>query len=131
MNQPMLERRRRTKPAADWNAFRRRMPAARRWAYFDHAAVAPLSGPAAEALAAWTTDVAQNGDAHWPVWAARLEQVRRQGAALLGATIEETALVRNTTEGINLVAEGFPWQPGDNVVLPADEFPSNRYPWQH
>lgn len=131
MNQSTLVRRRRMQPAADWNAFRNRMPAARRWAYFDHAAVAPLSGPAAESLAAWTTDTAENGDAHWPVWAGRLEQVRRQGAALFGASIEETALIRNTTEGIHLVAEGFPWQPGDNVVLPADEFPSNRYPWQH
>ncbi len=131
VNQPTLTRRRRMQPAADWNAFRRRMPAARRWAYFDHAAVAPLSGPAAEALAAWTTDVTDNGDAHWPTWAGRLEQVRRQGAALFGAAIEETALIRNTTEGINLVVEGFPWQAGDNVVLPADEFPSNRYPWQH
>ncbi|MCS7158892.1 MAG: aminotransferase class V-fold PLP-dependent enzyme, partial [Gemmatales bacterium] len=29
------------------------------------------------------------------------------------------------------VAEGFPWQPGDNVVVPADEYPSNVYPWQN
>lgn len=106
------------------------MPVAQRWAYFDHAAVAPLSGPAAETLAAWTQDVAANGDAHWPVWAGRWEHVRRQGADLVGADPDEIALVRNTTEGINLVVDGYPWQAGDNVVLPADEFPSNRYPWQ-
>ena len=107
------------------------MPVAKRWAYYDHAAVAPLSGPAHDSLSAWTKDVAENGDAHWLVWAGRLEQVRRQGAALVGADVEEIALVRNTTEGINFVVEGFPWQPGDNVVLPHDEFPSNRYPWQN
>jgi cysteine desulfurase/selenocysteine lyase len=118
-------------PDPDWEAFRRRMPVARRWAYFDHAAVAPLSGPAQESLTAWTNDVAENGDAHWPAWAARLEQVRRQGAALLGASVDEVALVRNTTEGINFVVDGYPWQSSDNVVLPADEFPSNRFPWQH
>ena len=44
---------------------------------------------------------------------------------------EEIALVGNTTAGINLVAEGFPWQAGDNVVTRADEFPSNQYPWLH
>jgi len=27
------------------------------------------------------------------------------------------------------VAEGFPWQPGDNVVTLADEFPTNQYAW--
>jgi selenocysteine lyase/cysteine desulfurase len=49
----------------------------------------------------------------------------------MGAQLDELALVRNTTEGIGLVAEGFPWQAGDNVVLLDDEFPSNRIPWQH
>ena len=31
------------------------------------------------------------------------------------------AMVPNTTTGINLVAEGWPWNPGDNVVLPEGE----------
>jgi cysteine desulfurase / selenocysteine lyase len=116
---------------ADWARLRAQMPVTQRWAYFDHAAVAPLSGPARDALSAWSGDLVDNGDIHWPVWASRLEQVRRQGARLLGAQIDELALVRNTTEGIGLVAEGYPWQPGDNVVLLDDEFPSNRIPWQH
>ena len=37
--------------------------------------------------------------------------------------------MKNTTEGICLVAAGLDWQAGQNVVLPADEFPSNRLPW--
>ena len=37
----------------------------------------------------------------------------------------------NTTAGINLVAEGFPWQAGDNVVTLDDEFPANVYPWMN
>lgn len=115
----------------NWTAFREQMPVTRQWAYFDHAAVAPLSGPGRDALAAWADDLAANGDVHWPEWASRLEHVRRQVAKLLHCTPDETALVRNTTEGIGLVAEGFPWQPGDNVVVPADEFPSNRLPWQN
>ncbi len=50
---------------------------------------------------------------------------------MIGALPEEIALVGNTTAGINLVAEGFPWKPGDNVVTRADEFPTNQYPWLH
>jgi selenocysteine lyase/cysteine desulfurase len=30
-----------------------------------------------------------------------------------------------------LVAEGFPWEAGDNVVTLANEFPSNLYPWMN
>jgi cysteine desulfurase/selenocysteine lyase len=41
---------------------------------------------------------------------------------MLGADPAEIALVRNTTEGISLVAEGYRWQSGDNVVTLADEF---------
>ncbi len=115
----------------DWLTLRREMPCAAKWAYFDHAAVAPISGPAQAALVAWANDLAENGCADWPRWARQLEQVRQSGARLLSAGPDEIALIRNTTEGISLVAEGFPWQPGDNVVVPADEFPSNLYPWMN
>ncbi|HEX4149789.1 MAG TPA: aminotransferase class V-fold PLP-dependent enzyme, partial [Pirellulales bacterium] len=108
---------------------REQMPVVGRWAYFDHAAVSPLPQAAHDALAGWLADVADNGDVNWPRWAERLEGVRRVAAGMLGAQPEEIALVRNTTEGINLVAEGLAWQPGDNVVTLADEFPSNQYPW--
>jgi cysteine desulfurase/selenocysteine lyase len=115
--------------APDWDALRRAMPVTRRWAYFDHAAVGPLSEPARAVLAAWAADMTENGDTNWPTWAGKLETIRANGAQLIGADPAEIALVRNTTEGINLVAEGFPWRDGDNVVTLADEFPSNQYPW--
>ena len=38
----------------------------RRWAFFDHAAVAPLTGRAQQALAEWAADMAENGDVHEP-----------------------------------------------------------------
>ncbi len=114
-----------------WEELRRAMPIVRRWAYFDHAAVAPLSAPARRAMAAWADDMTENGDTGWTDWSAQLQDVRRRGAALVGAEPAEVALVRNTTEGINFVAEGFPWRDGDNLVTLADEFPSNQYPWMN
>lgn len=113
----------------DWAALRAQMPVVANWAYFDHAAVAPLSQPALDAMREWAADVANNGDVHWARWRNRIEHVRRLAADLLNCETAEIALIRNTTEGITLVAEGLPWQPGDNVVVPASEFPSNLYPW--
>jgi selenocysteine lyase/cysteine desulfurase len=113
----------------DWTAFRSQMPVARRWAYFDHAAVAPLSGPAQRALARWADDAVLHGDAYYSAWKQEVDQTRRRAARLIGAQSEEIALVANTTAGVNLVAEGFPWRSGDNVVVPANEFPTNLYPW--
>jgi selenocysteine lyase/cysteine desulfurase len=111
------------------DAFRAQMPIAQRLAYFDHAAVAPLSAPCAGAIQTWLAEATQQGDVVWPRWASRLEEVRRTAAGLIGAKPEEVGLVPNTTTGISLVAEGYPWREGDNVVILANEFPSNQYPW--
>ncbi|NLF73077.1 MAG: aminotransferase class V-fold PLP-dependent enzyme [Candidatus Anammoximicrobium sp.] len=107
------------------------MPVARRFAYLDHAATAPISGPASEAVEAWLRQAAELGGAAWPEWEESVQQVRRTAADLIGAAADEVALVPNTTAGINLVAEGFPWRDGDNVVTLANEFPSNQYPWMN
>jgi len=66
--------------AADWNVFRRQMPIAQQWAYFDHAAVAPLSGPAQMALAQWVEDATNNGSENYPVWTGRVEHLRTSAA---------------------------------------------------
>jgi selenocysteine lyase/cysteine desulfurase len=116
-------------PEADWEPLRRQMPVAQRWAYFDHAAVAPLTGPSRRAIVDWSEEAARSGDVAWPPWRNQIEQLRSHLAEMIHADTAEIALIRNTTEGVNLVAEGYPWQSGDNVVTLADEFPTNQYPW--
>ena len=122
-----------TQPLADaaspWQSFRRQMPVAQRWAYFDHAAVAPLPERTRAAVTRWVDSAATEGDTVWPSWSKRVEQCRALAARLIHAEPNEIALVHSTTEGITLVAEGYPWQPGDNVVTLDNEFPSNQYPW--
>lgn len=112
-----------------WTAFREQMPVAERWAYLDHAAVSPLPAPARRALLRWVEQAARDGDVHWPEWERKVEDLRHNAARLLRAAPEEIALLRSTTEGVNLVAEGIPWRVGDNVVTLADEFPTNQYAW--
>jgi selenocysteine lyase/cysteine desulfurase len=113
----------------DWDDFRRQMPVSQAWAYLDHAAVAPLSSPARVALAEWSRDATNNGDVSCPAWRRQTEELRGLTARLIGADTGEIALIHNTTEGINIISEGFPWQSDDNCVTLADEFPSNQYPW--
>jgi selenocysteine lyase/cysteine desulfurase len=108
---------------------RAQMPVSQRWAYFDHAAVAPITRPAAEAVRKWCGEALDEGDTRWPEWSRQSEATRDAAARLIGADRDEIALVPNTTAGIGLVAEGIDWRAGDNVVTLADEFPSNAYPW--
>ena len=100
-----------------------------RWAYLNHAAVSPFPRATREAIHRFADGAAMDGTFRWPEWNAAHESLRRLAAAELGADAEEIAIIRSTSEGISIVAAGFPWESGDNVVLFEDEFPSNVYPW--
>ncbi len=105
------------------------MPIAERLAYFDHAAVAPLPCTTREAILRWTDEATAQGDVVWLSWHQQVERTRTLAARMLNADEAEVALVHSTSEGIGLVAEGYPWREGDNVVTLDNEFPSNQYPW--
>lgn len=55
--------------------------------------------------------------------------VRAALAELFGGAPEAYALVTSTGVGVSIVAAGYPWQPGDNMVVPADEHWNNTFPW--
>lgn len=115
-----------------WANYREKnFPVAKKWSYFDTSAVSPLSDPAHQAILSWLTEATHEGDTVWPQWAAKVEEIRGVAASLVNAEQNEIAFVPSTTFGISLVAEGLDWREGDNVVLPAGEFPSNLYPWMH
>src|SRR5262245_17776159 len=113
----------------DWTALRDEIPVTRHWAFLDHAAVAPLSGRAHRALLEWAAYMTDNGGVRLHRWARRVEEVRGLAARLLNADPLDVAFVKNTSEGVGIVAEGFPWRPGDNLVTAAEEYPANVYPW--
>lgn len=55
--------------------------------------------------------------------------LRHFGAALFGVDARDMSLVTCTSTGLEVVALGYPWRDGDEVLIPAGEFPSNRLPW--
>jgi cysteine desulfurase/selenocysteine lyase len=116
----------------DWDFVRdTQFPVVRNWAYFDHAAVAPLPRRSGETLREWTFHQEQNGVVGWPEQERRLEAARDRVAGLINADRDEIAFINSTTQGIGLIAEGYPWRDGDNVVTAADEYPSNLLPWMN
>jgi selenocysteine lyase/cysteine desulfurase len=116
----------------DWTIFRSHFPVAARWAFLDHAAVAPLSDAAVRALEEYGRSLADNGITAVKDWLDRIAHVRRLAARLVNAPDpNDVYFIPNTTYGISVVAEGFPWQPGDNVVLATEEYPANQYPWMN
>ena len=59
------------------------------------------------------------------------EGARVDLAELLGASTNEIALTRNVSEGINMVATGIDWEPGDEVIITDEEHPAGSLPWMN
>lgn len=60
-----------------------------------------------------------------------MEQVRLKMAAFVGCDADEIAFTANCTEGVDIVANGIDWQPGDEVVITDKEHPANSNIWMH
>lgn len=58
------------------------------------------------------------------------EEARVRAAQFIGALPEEVTLLRNTTEGLAIVAYGLDMQPGDEVLMSNLEHPSGIFPWK-
>ena len=98
--------------------------------YLNHAAVAPLCRPAAEAMQRLADDCLHYGSIHYDEWLAAYEGVRTAAARLVNSDRSEIALMKNTSEGIATIAMGLDWRPGDRIVAFREEFPANYYPWK-
>ncbi|HTY58072.1 MAG TPA: aminotransferase class V-fold PLP-dependent enzyme [Bacteroidota bacterium] len=58
-----------------------------------------------------------------------LNGIKKDAGALLGCDAAELAFTRNTTEGINIVANGLPLKRGDEVILTTQEHVANAFTW--
>src|ERR1043165_8029074 len=103
-------------------------PVTERLVYFNHAAISPPPARTIRAIEAQLKDVHENGSLNFPNWLAVKEDARKLLANLLGARAEQVAFVRNTSDALSTVANGFNWLAGDNIVTFSHEFPSNIYP---
>lgn len=113
-----------------WARTRSYFPVSRELIYLNHAGVAPISTRAAEAMARYAAEATQRGAFRYDeFYDAEVERVRGRAATLLGASPNEIAFVKNTTEGLGLVAQGLDWRPGDRILSCDLEYPSNVYPW--
>jgi selenocysteine lyase/cysteine desulfurase len=98
--------------------------------YANHAAISPWPLPVSAAVESHASEMSQSGPLRAATWLKREIQIRERVAEMLNApSFDDIALLKNTTEGICMVANGIDWRKGDNLVTPAGEFPSNRIAW--
>jgi selenocysteine lyase/cysteine desulfurase len=99
--------------------------------YLNHAAVAPWPRSTADAVKAFAEESRRRGAVDYAHWLKTEHALRGRLQRLIHAgSTDDIALVKNTSEGLSLVAYGLAWQAGDNVVSTNQEFPSNRIVWE-
>lgn len=108
---------------------REQFPVVERYRYFDHAGVAPIPRVGADAVQWWIDRTLSKGKVDYDEVETRQDTARAAAAELMGVPVDDVAFIKNTTEGIGFVASGLDWSPGDRVVVPELDFPSNLYPW--
>ena len=66
----------------------------------------------------------------WGGWNKEKEETRKAVADFFSVDKEEIALIHNTTEGMNLIARSFDFQPGDEVIIADHDHTSAYIPWE-
>jgi len=112
---------------------RKDFPVLEKVIYLDNGATTQTPTPAVAAM----TDFYQNYAANYGRGAHRLsiettnafEDARDTVADFLNAPSEKMVMTKNTTEGINIVANGFGFVPKDHIITTLAEHHSNIVPW--
>ena len=99
--------------------------------HLNHAAVAPWPVVTRDAVIDFARENTATGSQHYDRWMQTEQQLKQRLMQLINAaSTDEIAILKNTSEGLSLIAQGLRFQAGDNIVIPAEEFPSNRVVWQ-
>jgi cysteine desulfurase/selenocysteine lyase len=117
----------------DVYAVREDFPVLKEVVYLDSTATTQTPIPAVEAMVEYFYKYAGNHGrgAHRLAREAtnRYEDARETVARFLNAEPSKTVFTKNTTEGINLIANSYPWEAGDHIVTTLLEHHSNLLPW--
>ena len=99
--------------------------------YLNHAGVSPWPVRTATAVKLFAEENLIRGSSRYPQWLDVEKNLRNQAKNILNAeSIDDIALLKNTSEALSVVAYGLDWRSGDNIVSSNQEFPSNRIVWE-
>jgi cysteine desulfurase / selenocysteine lyase len=114
--------------AADEALRRREFPICARKIYCAHAADAPLPRRVADAMHD-SIERASIDARQYEKELERIAETRTLVARLLGCDTDEIAFTGPTASGLNTIANGLEWKPGDEIVCYLDDYPANVSPW--
>ena len=113
-----------------WAKIREKFLFEKGFGYLNNGTVGPTPGPVYHNLVDYWRMMAENPNENSAILQNRSDRIREKAAQFLGALASEVAILRNATEGNNLVCQGIDLKAGDEVLIGYLEHDSNRQPWQ-
>ncbi len=114
---------------SDLKSIRKEFPILQRCIYLNHASTSPLPRRTKKVIDNFLERYVREANIEWADCEAISEGARERIAAFLGAKSEEICFLRNTSEGIITVLNLLQFKSADNVIIAADSFPANFYPF--
>ena len=78
--------------------------------YLNHAAVAPWPRRTRDAVVAFANQNIRVGARDYPQWARVEQRLRDRLGALINVEPADVALLKNTSEGLSVIAQGLDWR---------------------
>jgi selenocysteine lyase/cysteine desulfurase len=109
-----------------WERVRKQFMLEEGFAYLNTGTLGPTPRPVWEAMNEYWRLMAVNPNENSAVFQNHVEQIRVKVAGFFGATPDEIAITRNTTEGNTILCQGLDLEPGSEILITAYEHASNR-----
>ncbi|MEN8189514.1 MAG: aminotransferase class V-fold PLP-dependent enzyme [Thermodesulfobacteriota bacterium] len=98
--------------------------------FLGHCSISPLFQGAADAIIDYHREMAAGGITALPQFFETMDRFHKNGARFLHTEKKNISYVHNTAEAMGLIANGYPFEAGEEVISYIHEYPSNHYPWR-
>ncbi len=99
--------------------------------YFNHASTGPISTRVRDILHEIILEKSETDIDNFQKFMQASSETKTLLGEMINCQAERIAFVDNTTNGINILAQGISWKRGDRILLNDLEFPANVYPFMN
>lgn len=99
--------------------------------YLNHASCSPLSTKVTEELTEYIQWRSSGGIDVYPTYTKKIEEIRSLTGNLFNCSAKDISFHTNTSEGLNLIANGIKWKRGDRIILYEEDFPAITQSFLH
>jgi cysteine desulfurase / selenocysteine lyase len=109
---------------------REQFPVTEKWSWFNHATFGPPPRAFVRKVEEFaglmaTGDIPESQG----LWVDTIDEVRAKAARFVNCDPDDVAFLKNTAEGMGVLALGLDWQAGDEVIAYDQAFPADVFPW--